>query len=136
MPLRHGIAVADFLADVIFVLQHCTNVRHFIFTSEADILSSFLMPLAHLAHLKELRIAARLTDAQMKALASAEEQHLQELMLDYPSWHVLDALPSWTGSMRDTLRTLSLFVSHLSQSPLVDTDCKIPERRLFKWLCS
>lgn len=112
VPLRHGVAVADFLSDITFALDTCANIQSFTFTSETDILSTFLKSLLSLKHLMELRLAARLTNPQAELLGRITG--LRTLTLDYASWNVLDMLPTWTSTLRGTLRVLTLFVRFIA----------------------
>ena len=115
VPLRHGIAVSDFLSDAAFALHACTNLRSFTFTSESDVLPSFLKPLIRLEHLTDLRLRARLTTAQAELLA--QTRGLRSLTLEYASWNVLDLLPAWAGALRGTLRTLTIHVRRPTSLP-------------------
>ncbi|KAJ2922917.1 hypothetical protein H1R20_g14185, partial [Candolleomyces eurysporus] len=96
-------------------IELCTSLHTFRCT-ESNVFPAFLMALQHKPNLQSIRINGNLTTEQTKLLVNMTA--LSEVMLEYASWNLVDALPQWTESLRRTLNTLVLYTSHVSDTSL------------------
>ncbi|RXW14576.1 hypothetical protein EST38_g11281 [Candolleomyces aberdarensis] len=88
-------------------IELCTSLHTFRCT-ESNVFPAFLMALQQKPNLQSIRINGNLTTEQTKLLVNMTA--LSEVMLEYSSWNLVDALPRWTETLRRTLNTLVLYV--------------------------
>ncbi|KAH6910670.1 hypothetical protein BKA70DRAFT_1100621 [Coprinopsis sp. MPI-PUGE-AT-0042] len=87
----------------------CRNLMSFKCTIP-NVLPSFLISLQNKSRLKTLRVYANLTMEQSRLLQKIAT--LEGLVLEFASWEMMHVLPSWTTTMRDSLRTLVLYMTN------------------------
>ncbi|KAH7883008.1 hypothetical protein F5I97DRAFT_1930608 [Phlebopus sp. FC_14] len=105
-----------FLKDLTDALQQSCNLTSFTCTV-AKILTPLLPALKEKSRLTHLRVYASLGTRQVKSLQ--EIKGLRNLCLDFPSWNVIDVLPTWLGGMSTTLTHLTIFMSHDIESSIL-----------------
>ena len=106
VPVFHNHVCPAFLADLAHALSTATNIRAFICT--LNVAPPLLPHLLDTPRLHHLRLLATLGSRQVAVLTSKSGLH--SLALDFPSWNIIDALPTWSASMQRTLAHLTLFV--------------------------
>lgn len=98
---------SNFMRDCRKAIELCTSLHTFKCT-ESNVFPAFLMALQNKPNLQSIRIHGNLTTEQTRLLANMSS--LSEIMLEYSSWNLVDALPRWTESLQRTLTTLVLYV--------------------------
>ena len=98
-----------FLGEASRAIRQCRNLR--VFKCNARNALPMLLPsLQDKPDLQNLLIHALLTPQQTKSLAKIDR--LQALCLRQASWTVVDALPTWSKKLGETLTSLTLHVCY------------------------
>jgi hypothetical protein len=97
-----------FIRECIDALNLCHNLLSF--KCAVNVIPAFLPSLQGKRRLQDVRVNANLTDSQSAKLVMLTG--LQTVALDSASWNVVDMLPNWSKMMKDTLTTLTIFVSN------------------------
>ncbi|KAH8829207.1 hypothetical protein DL96DRAFT_1597169 [Flagelloscypha sp. PMI_526] len=118
-----------FLRDCNTAISLAKNLVSFKCTPR-NVLAPLLLPLiGNQKNLGSLRIYAGLTTVQSNLLVS-KISNLHELSLDAASWNILDRLSEWTGTLRASLQSLTLYGCQDLNMPLIESVLKeIPNLR-------
>ncbi|KAG6826656.1 hypothetical protein H0H92_014947 [Tricholoma furcatifolium] len=109
MPIINNKPHPDFIHDFARALELCNNLDSFVYTPPSANTSAIMPMLQGKAHLKHIRMSARLSTTQAAMLPKL--RHVERLELDGASWEVLDVLPKWTESIHMSLTSLTLSMS-------------------------
>lgn len=95
----------------------CRNLTSFKCTIP-NVLPSFLISLQHKSRLKTLRVYSNVTTEQSRLLQKIST--LENLVLEFASWNILNVLPAWTTTLRSSLRTLVLYMTNELNTETLD----------------
>ena len=97
----------EFIRECSNAIDICHNLTKFRCIGP-NILPYFVKSLQGKPRLEGLRVNANLSTDQSKILIQL--QKLKTLTLEYASWNVVDLLPLWITSLKQTLTSLTLYV--------------------------
>lgn len=117
----------EFIRECSNAIDICHNLTKFKCTG-ANILPCFVKSLQGKPRLEGLRVNANLSTDQSKILIQL--QKLKTLTLEYASWNVVDVLPVWITSLKQTLTSLTLYMtSELNENTLEAILSELPDLR-------
>ncbi|KAF8352004.1 hypothetical protein F5887DRAFT_873488 [Amanita rubescens] len=107
IPASNRMPHPEFTRQIAEAIKLCKNLRSFTCTVTSF---RFLHYLENESELSELRIAAQLSNEHFQATRLAKFSAIQSLSLLQGSWNVMNVLPRWSRSVRQTLTSLVLYM--------------------------
>ncbi|TRM66963.1 hypothetical protein BD626DRAFT_452299 [Schizophyllum amplum] len=126
VPLYKSNPHSVFLRDCTRTLALCTNLQTF--RCSVPSFPCFLPSLENKPRLTSMRINGFLTTKQVELLLQLTS--LESLVVDSASWTLIDALPRWAASLKETLESLTLYVApDLNETVLKSTILELTRLR-------
>ncbi|KAJ7109560.1 hypothetical protein C8R43DRAFT_1243302 [Mycena crocata] len=106
-----------FLVECARALELCRNITSF--RCSINALPPFIPALEHKDRLRDLRIYANLTTEQSTKLVRLAS--IRHLTLDFPSWNIMNLLPTWATRLQVCLTSLTLYMANELNETVLDS---------------
>ncbi|TFK29497.1 hypothetical protein FA15DRAFT_664042 [Coprinopsis marcescibilis] len=98
-----------FMKECIKAITLCRNLVSFKCVIP-NVVQSFLMALQNKGRLQNIRVYGNITTEQTRLLTHLS--NIANLAIEFPSWNLLHALPTWVIGNKDSLTSLTLYMTN------------------------